>query len=185
MVSDLCPQIVGKVRRKIAHRQRIFEQALSRIMSRDLATTVLTGTNVRQWRDFLDVLQFARQNRAQLVVPDRFPGLDALLELKANAEEQVKKINRAYAKGYSDLRVYRGDFDSLSSLMVLKNLRVSSGRNFQKELGKKLVCFSSHNARNSQLEAESDFLAIALMGDGNYLGTKIFMRADMIELVSL
>lgn len=154
-------------------------------MSRDLANAVLSGTNVRQWRDFLDVLQFARQNRAQLVVPDRFPDMDGLLELRANTENYVKRINTAYAQGYQDLRVYRGPFDSLSSLMVLKNLKISSGRNFYKEPGQKVICFASHNSRNAQLEADADFLAIALTGDGSYLGTKIFMRANMIELVSL
>lgn len=154
-------------------------------MSRELAGTVLTGNNVRQWRDFLDVLQFARQNRAQLVVPDKFPELDSLLELKTNTEEHLAKINQGYQRAYSDLRAYRGPFDSLSSLLVLKNLKISSGRNFEKVPGQKVICFTSHNARNAQIEAESDFLAIALTGDGNYLGTKIFMRADMIELVSL
>jgi len=154
-------------------------------MSRYQPNTVLTQDNVRQWRDFLDVLLFARQNRADIVVPDRFPGLNSIIELQQNTASAIESINYNYAKFYKELRVYRGKFESISSLLVLKNLKVSSGRNYQKTQGQRILCYSSNNARNGELEAHADFLAIALMSEENYVGTKLFMKDHMIELMSL
>ncbi|MBI1183315.1 hypothetical protein GC194_03520 [bacterium] len=154
-------------------------------MSRPTSNSVLTQDNVRQWRDFLDVLLFARQNRAEIVVPDRFPGLDNLLELQNNTQKTLESINFYYDKNYRDLRAFRGKFDNLSSLLVLQNLKISSGRNFKKDRQNRLICYTSSNARVGQLETDADFLAIAMMNDNLYMGTKIFMKAHMIELVSL
>lgn len=154
-------------------------------MSRYPSNTVLTQDNVRQWRDFLDVLLFARQNRTDLVVPDRFPGLNSIIELQTNTASAIESINYNYTKNYKDLRAYRGKFDSISSLLVLKKLRVSSGGKFTKVPGQRILCYSSNNARNTQLEAHADFLAIAIMDGDIYVGTKIFMKDHMIELMSL
>ena len=153
-------------------------------MKRQLST-VITQDNVRQWRDFLDVLLFARQNRAELVVPDKFPGIDSIIELKTNTATAIESINYNYARNYRDLRVYRGKFDSISSLLVLKNSRISSGRNFEKKGGERILCYCSSNSRNQALESNADFLAIALMNKDYYVGTKIFMKDYMIELMSL
>ncbi len=147
--------------------------------------TVITQDNVRQWRDFLDVLLFARQNRAELVVPDQFPGINSIIELKTNTASAIDSVNYNYNRNYRNLRAYRGKFDSISSLLVLKNLRISSGRNFIKQAGERILCYSSSNARNQALESNADFLAIALMQEDNYVGTKIFMKDHMIELMSL
>ncbi|MBI3141652.1 MAG: hypothetical protein HYZ16_02370 [Bacteroidetes bacterium] len=154
-------------------------------MSSQQPSAVLTKDNVRQWRDFLDVLLFARQNRCELVVPDRYPELNTLLEIQGNIGPSIHQINRDYARCYKNLRVYRGEFDNISSLLVLKNMKVSSGRLFQKSGDQRLLCYTSNQARVNELEVHSDFLAIALYGEGNYVGTKVFMREHMIELLSL
>lgn len=148
-------------------------------------SAVRISKNVKQWRDFFDILLFARQNRADLVVTERYPALNEILELKNNTAHWVQKINELYKQQYSGLRVYRGEFDHVSSLLVLKNAVISSGRNFQKKPGQRLLCLSSNNARNSQLEKECDFLAISIINDDCYMGSKIFMSAHMIELLSL
>lgn len=147
--------------------------------------TVLARSSVRQWRDFLDVLLFARQNRCELVVPDQFPGLNALLEIKGDLTNSVEVINHKYKRLYKDLRAYRGDFDNISSLLVLQKMKVSSGRNYVKPAGQRTLCYTSNNVRNGQLEMEANFLAIALYNEEEYVGTKVFMKDHMIELLSL
>lgn len=148
-------------------------------------TNVLARTSVRQWRDFLDVLLFARQNRCELVVPDQFPGLNALLEIKGNATKSVELINQKYTRLYKDLRAYRGNFDNISSLLVLQRMKVSSGRNYSKPSSQRTLCYTSNNVRNAQLEMEANFLAIAIYNEEEYVGTKVFMKDHMIELLSL
>jgi len=148
-------------------------------------TQVLTKNNVRQWRDFLDVLLFARQNRCELVVPSQFPDLDTLLEIKSNITKSIEKINYDYTRVYQNLRAYRGRFDNLSSLLVLQNMKLSSGRVYHKPAGQKTLLYTSANAVNHELEAKADFIALAIHQESQYVGTKVFMKKNMIELVSL
>lgn len=148
-------------------------------------TSVQVEQNVRQWRDFLDILLFARQNKAKLVVPDRLPILNKLIEFRANPSEALERINHFYTRTYKDLRVFRGGFNNISSLLVLNDMIVSSGKLSSLKAGDRSICYTYNNLRVPQLEREMNFLAVAINPGPDYVGSKIFMREHMIELMSL
>ena len=141
--------------------------------------------NVRQYRDFLDVLAIATQQKLNILVPDRLPFLDVILDIKMNPKGTVLLVNNQYARKYSELRMYKGDFTNLGSLMTLKNLKISASGKLASVDYDYTICYTTSSLRSKQFESSAKYLAVAVFEDSNYLGTKVFMRENMIELISL
>lgn len=141
--------------------------------------------NVRQWRDFLDVLLFCRQNNCNIAVAPNHPQLIYLVELQNNFKASSQAINDAYSTLYKDVRAYKGEFTDVSSQLVIKKLIIANSRGMIIDTSKKLLSYGYTNKRSEYLEAESEFLALVDTDGDTYLGTKIYMRKNMIELLSL
>lgn len=138
------------------------------------------------FRDFLDVLLIARQQNLDIIVPDRLPLLDALLEMKANPQDSLAMINKAYTHKFQNLQLYKGEFTNLASMMKLRNMRVySSGRLAQVD-HESTICYTTSNLRNSTFESSAKYLAVSVFDELlHYMGTKVFARESMLELISL
>lgn len=140
---------------------------------------------VRLYRDFLDVLTIATQQKLDVLVPDKLPFLEVILEMKANPQAALMLINNQYIRKYSELRMFKGEYGNLSGLMKLQTIKLGSSVRQADVDHDKTICYTSNSIRNKQFEKSGKYLAISILEDSNYVGTKVFMRENMIELISL
>ncbi|MCB0737702.1 MAG: hypothetical protein KDC92_09330 [Bacteroidetes bacterium] len=141
--------------------------------------------NVRLYRDFLDVLTLANQQKLNIIVPDSISIIDTLLDIKANPKGTTLLINNQYARSYSELRMYKGAFNNLGSLLTLYKLRFVNQSKVINVNYDNTLCYTTNNLRIHNIENKAKYLAVAIFEDSNYVSTKVFMRENMIELLSL